>query len=148
MLASRRPGCSREAGGECWFLSTDLHGRCCLKPSVSFLAEDISRHQARVSWPLTNVILQADLQFGPQHDESKGSVEVDIVSVVHPVLLAWKDQGDSETWETYHREGKEGQVLLPTKLRRVGSFLAEAGDRVRGGLYFLYVVPRGLEKIS
>lgn len=108
--------------------STDSYGRCCLKSSVSFLGEDISRHQARVPWPLTNVILQADLQLGPQHDESKGSVEVDIISVVHPVLLAWKDQGDSEAWETCHRVGKEGQVLLPTQSRRVGSFLAEAGD--------------------
>lgn len=36
---------------------------------------------------LTDVVLQAQGQFGPQHDERKGGVEVHVVCVVHSVLL-------------------------------------------------------------
>lgn len=49
---------------------------------------------------LTNVILQADLQLGPQHYKGKGCIEVDIIGVVHTVLLPWKQQRGSEGGET------------------------------------------------
>lgn len=63
---------------------------------------------------LTNVILQADLQLGPQHDESKGGVEMDIVGVVHAVLLAWQDRADGEGKETaMGKRGKGGNALPP-----------------------------------
>lgn len=75
---------------------------------------------------LTNVILQANLQLGPQHDESKGGIEVDIVGVVHPVLLAWKDRGDSEGWETCHREGKVG-AGPPSHTAQEGGLFAGTG---------------------
>lgn len=71
---------------------------------------------------LTNVILQADLQLGPQHDESKGGVEVDIIGVVHPVLLAWKERGDGEGWETCRREGKGGARPPSHMAQEVGLF--------------------------
>lgn len=37
---------------------------------------------------LTHVILQAELNFGPEHNEGKGSIKVDIICVVHAILLA------------------------------------------------------------
>lgn len=44
---------------------------------------------------LTHVILQAELEFGPEHDEGKGGVEVDIVCVIHAIFLTWKIEGDT-----------------------------------------------------
>jgi len=37
---------------------------------------------------LTDIVLHAQGEFGPQHDEGEGGVEVHVVRVVHPVLLA------------------------------------------------------------
>lgn len=39
---------------------------------------------------LTNVVLQTQGKFGPQHDKCKRGVEVHIICVVHSVLLTWK----------------------------------------------------------
>lgn len=75
---------------------------------------------------LTNVILQADLQLGPQHDESKGGIEVDIIGVIHPVLLAWKDRGDGEGCETHYREGKGG-VGTPSHMAQEGGIFSSMG---------------------
>lgn len=44
---------------------------------------------------LTHIILQAELEFGPEHDEGKGSVKVDIICVVHAIFLAWRQERDT-----------------------------------------------------
>ena len=51
---------------------------------------------------------------------------MDIVGGVHPVLLAWKDRGDSEGWETCHREGKGG-AGPPSHTAQEGGLFAGTG---------------------
>lgn len=52
---------------------------------------------------LTNVILQAESKFGPQHDEGEGCIEVHIIRVIHPVLLSCK-------MDVRERKGEKGGV--------------------------------------
>lgn len=40
--------------------------------------------------PLTDIILQTQSEFRPQHDECKRGVVVHVIRVVHSVLLTWK----------------------------------------------------------
>lgn len=65
---------------------------------------------------LTHVILQAELEFGPEHDEGEGSIEVNIVRVVHAIFLAWRKEGDT--------------VRIPAALPNC---LPSLSSRVRGG---------------